>query len=99
MSVSTEVKGRLLDKKQDQWFGTQNIKLDNGGYSYFICESYDKYHRDPETRRFVTYCSLKNVPIEEANCGMDCEKYGRCSTCVGFSADRCIACDVIRPEP
>lgn len=48
----------------------------------------------------IKFCKHKKIRIENVSefCNMDCEEYGRCRTCAGFSAVRCQDCDIPRPE-
>jgi len=83
-------------KLDDQWFGGQYQDTDSGGRCYFICDYLENRF---DGQRPYTYCTQKEMIVEDPKlvCNMDCEHYGRCQTCRGFTAVRCHACEVPRP--
>lgn len=84
---------------KDIWFGSVGDTLPNGETTYFICEYKDKYHYDEVIKDFILFCNHKQQPILniEEECNLNCDMYGRCRTCNGFSAVRCSECFIPRP--
>ncbi len=83
----------------DVWHGGQSIKLASGGSTYFICQELDKMHQDAETGEIYTYCRKKGIRVDNPAdvCSLECDVFGRCETCNGFSAVRCQECEIPRP--
>lgn len=86
-------------KLDDQWFGGQYQDSDSGGRCYFICDYLENRYDDLSEAPSYTYCTQKEIKIDDVKlvCNMDCEQYGSCNTCRGFTAVRCHACEVPRP--
>ena len=81
----------------DIWFTGREDVLEDGNTTFFICKSYDEYHMDEKTGDFVKYCKHKGVLFADGpECSLECDQYGRCETCRGFSAIRCQNCFVPR---
>jgi len=59
--------------------------------SYFVCE----FRKDLDDGRM--HCKKFDKPLEsKADCNMDCEEYGYCENCRGFSAIGCEVCVIPR---
>ncbi len=86
-----------IDK--DIWFSGVGDTLSDGNITYFICEYRDKFHYDEAAKDFSLYCNYKKKPLKDltSECTMDCDMYGRCQNCNGFSAVRCSECFIPRP--
>ena len=84
---------------KDIWFDGACDTLPNGERTYFICEYKDKFHYDEATKDFILFCKHKQQPMVNAKeeCTLDCDMYGQCKTCNGFSAVRCSECYIPRP--
>ncbi|MCI8284658.1 MAG: hypothetical protein HFE90_05240 [Firmicutes bacterium] len=82
----------------DMWFRGRYNTTDSGDVTFFICEYLEDTHYNADTGDFFThYCKMKKRQIEPDECNMDCEPYGKCETCRGFSAVRCQDCVIPRP--
>ena len=83
----------------DTWFGGKADKTASGADTYFICQYLDKNYRNYETKETYKFCKHKQIRVDNISehCNMDCDQYGRCATCGGFSAIRCQECEVPRP--
>lgn len=100
MSRDNNVKTRDKDIGHDQWFRGRVDEFEPGKFTYFICEYYKESYRNPETGEFYPVCIKKNLRFDDGPlCSMDCEEYGRCSNCRGFSAVRCDECTIPRMKP
>lgn len=97
----SDIKTVNLDRssRHDLWHGGQQSESSSGKPIFFICEYLDKMHHDEETDEYYKFCKIKNIRVENIAdfCNMDCEEYGKCDTCAGFSAVRCQDCDIPRP--
>lgn len=85
-------------ERKDSWFGGRSAVGPNGGPDYFICMYLDDMHYDEETGEYGPYCKHNNVSMKDKVCSLDCDQYGYCRTCRGFSAIRCQDCDIPRIE-
>ena len=98
----SDIKIVNLDRssRHDLQHGGEQDTSASGAPIYFICEYLEKLHHDEETDEYYKFCKHKKIRIENVSefCNMDCEEYGRCRTCAGFSAVRCQDCDIPRPE-
>lgn len=84
-------------KTHDLWHGGKFDIAPSGNPTYFLCQFLDKTHYDEETKTFFSWCKHFRRPEDGSSCTMDCDQYGRCETCGGFSAVRCSECDIPRP--
>ncbi len=85
---------------RDFWFRGVHSETPSGEACYFICNYLEeRYSSTPEEPPFFTVCSQRNIRVEDPSetCNMECDVFGRCETCRGFSADRCHECAVPRP--
>ena len=66
--------------------------------NYYVCQYRDDVHRDPADtngNKFIVWCKRFERELnEDFDCSMDCEEYGYCETCRGFSAVGCQVCEV-----
>lgn len=67
--------------------------------SYFICQHLDTWHQNADTGEYETYCKYHQRPIGEEECNLDCDQFGYCATCAGFSAFNCQSCVIPRENP
>jgi len=82
---------------RDIWFcGASNLNGPNGKPCYYMCDQVDKLHHFTETNTYGQFCKFRQKPMSEVTCDENCEKFGYCDTCAGFSAIRCQECDIIR---
>lgn len=72
----------------------------NPDNSYFYCEFLDRMYRDPEEpEKRILFCKkFEKKLTDKSDCTMDCEIYGRCDFCNGFSAIGCQVCEIPRPD-
>ena len=97
MAATNEKNANYVDKN-DIWFTGQKDVLEDGNSTFFVCKYYDDYFYDDKSSSFVKYCKLNNIVFSDGpGCSMECDQYGRCETCRGFSAIRCQNCYVPRP--
>lgn len=98
----SDIKIVNLDRssRHDMWHRGEESISASGAPIFFICEHLEKMHYDEEKEEYCKFCNYKNIRVEDPAevCNMDCEEYGRCRTCAGFSAVRCQDCDIPRPE-
>lgn len=80
----------------DHWHHGESELSPNGLLTYYMCAHYDKLHWDEENG-YTTWCKHFDRFEDGSNCNMDCDQYGMCDTCGGFSAVRCAECDIPRP--
>ena len=82
----------------DIWFNGIANKNDSGADNYFICQYLDRIYYNQDTKEFYTFCRHKEIRVDDiaAVCNMDCDQYGACDTCAGFSAIRCQDCEIPR---
>ncbi len=96
-----DIKTVNLDRssRHDLWHGGVQETSPSGRPVFFICEYLDKMHHDEETDEYYKFCKQKKIRVDNIAdvCNMDCEEYGKCDTCAGFSAVRCQDCDIPRP--
>lgn len=95
--IDKEQKNRLVGS--DFWFRGVSNEMESGEITYFICENLENV-LDDKTFNFKTHrCRLTGIESAEASdiCTMDCEHFGKCDNCKGFSAIRCQACFIPRP--
>ena len=96
-----DIKTVNLDRssRHDLWHGGVQETSPSGRAVFFICEYLDKMHHDEETDEYYKFCKQKKIRVDNIPdvCNMDCEEYGKCDTCAGFSAVRCQDCDIPRP--
>lgn len=97
----SEIKTVQMTKNisHDIWFQGKSSKNDSGAETYFICQYLDKTYYNKDTKEFYPFCKHKNIRVDKSSdvCNMDCDQYGTCATCAGFSAVRCQECEVPRP--
>ena len=97
MSLDPNVKTRTSDIGSDQWFRGRADEFEPGKITYFICQFYNENFRDPDTGEFYKKCTKKDIRFDDGPlCSMDCEEYGWCKNCRGFSAVRCDECTIPR---
>ncbi len=84
--------------ENDIWFSGKYDITPNGGITYFVCQYFDKMHYNEERKEYETYCKYYEKPSDGSECNIECDQYGRCETCNGFSAVRCQECEIVRPE-
>ena len=92
--MSDEIKVVYKGYEKTVWM--HGNKNDN---SYFICE-YRKDSYVPEgnpLNESVIWCAKFEKELESKDaCNLDCEEYGYCETCRGFSAVGCQVCEIPR---
>lgn len=98
MNVSSS-KPSKSNISKDIWFDGVGDTFEEGRVTYFICEYKDNYYYDDVEKKFIVLCKYKNKPLTDiaSECNMNCDMYGRCQTCNGFSAVRCSECEIPRP--
>ena len=68
--------------------------------SYFVCQYRDDMHLMPDApvnSEYVIFCKKYNKVLESTDeCNLDCDEYGYCDTCRGFSAVGCQVCEIPR---
>ncbi len=83
----------------DFWFRGISNEMESGEITFFICENLDDV-LDDKTFNFKTHrCRVTGEEAVNASeiCTMDCEHFGMCDNCKGFSAVRCQECFIPRP--
>lgn len=84
--------------KHDIWFSGKGDVLQDGTVTYFICEHLNPAYYDEKEKDFHQRCMYLGKNFDgDPECGMDCEMYGKCDNCRGFSAVRCQECTIPRP--
>lgn len=79
---------------QDIWFRGIHSRLSSGEICYFICQYLEERFPDTPQEQPYLFCTQRGAVVKDSAdfCGMDCEHFGMCRTCRGFSAVRCQNC-------
>ncbi len=79
---------------QDIWFRGAHNQLSSGEICYFICQYLEERFPDSPEEQPYMFCTQRGAVADNPAefCGMDCEHFGMCRTCRGFSAVRCQSC-------
>ena len=74
--------------------------LPSGEITYFICQYLKEIFPDAPGEPSYMVCTQRDTVVDDIAgfCNMDCEHFGMCRTCRGFSADRCHQCFIPRDE-
>ena len=85
---------------RDIWFRGTHSVLPSGEITYFICQYLKEIFPDAPGEPSYMVCTQRDTVVDNIAgfCNMDCEHFGMCRTCRGFSADRCHQCFIPRDE-
>lgn len=96
MTDLNKQRAKALINNDDKWFAGASQKTSSGETTYFICDHFLDKEIDGVSTKF---CRLKNMAIDNIDdvCNLDCDLYGKCDNCRGWTAIRCEACVIPRP--
>ena len=95
MTDINKMRAAALINNDDKWFGGVSQKTDSGETTYFICEHLRDREIDHVSRQVCTAKNIVSDNLDEV-CNLDCEVYGKCDNCRGWTAIRCEACVIPR---